>query len=84
MSILDSGFDAVSLGSKKVDLRYCFFPAVLPKADSGLTRATRNLPNLNTMLASNINAFEILKADSVVALKDSLGTIEKTFLKNAK
>lgn len=54
---------------------------LVPKASEALSRAGRNLPQTQIMQARNINAMEILKADSIIVLKDSLGVIEKTFLK---
>jgi len=55
---------------------------VLPKKDENLVRSSRNLQSINSVLANSLNVVDILKADSVIALKDSLGVIEKTYLKN--
>lgn len=64
---------------KNLGRQYLF---VLPKADKNLTRSVSNLQNIITSLASNLNILDVLKADSIIALKDSLPVIEKTFLKN--
>jgi large subunit ribosomal protein L4 len=55
---------------------------VLPKKDNNLMRSSRNLPGVTSALASNLNIVDVMKADTIVALKDSLGVIEKHFLKS--
>ncbi len=54
---------------------------VMPKKDDKLVRGTRNLPFVTAVLASSLNLVDVLKADSMIVLKDSLGVIEKTYLK---
>lgn len=54
---------------------------VLPKNDANLVRASRNIPHLNQVLANSLNVTDVLKADTMVVLKDSLAVIEKTYLK---
>jgi large subunit ribosomal protein L4 len=54
---------------------------VLPKTDTSLSRASRNIPNMNSILASSLNVTDILKADNILVLKDSLAVIEKVYLK---
>jgi large subunit ribosomal protein L4 len=54
---------------------------LVPKNDDKLTRASRNIPALTTSLASSLNILDVMKADSVVVLKDSLPIIEKIYLK---
>ncbi len=54
---------------------------VLPKQDKDLVRVSRNLPVVTSGLASNLNIVDILKADNILILQDSLKVIEKTFLK---
>ncbi|HYF05796.1 MAG TPA: 50S ribosomal protein L4 [Patescibacteria group bacterium] len=54
---------------------------VLPKKDDLLERASKNLPTLKPITASNLNIVDVLKADYLFMLKDSVGVIEKTFVK---
>lgn len=67
--------------NKQLDLgkKYLF---VLPNNDKALIRSSRNLSAVTSIVANSLNIHEILKADSIVALKDSLAVIEKTFLRN--
>lgn len=46
-----------------------------------LIRSSRNLPAITPISAHTLNLHEVLKADSMIVLKDSLAAIEKTFLK---
>lgn len=55
---------------------------ILPKNDPKLMRSSRNIPELNSVLANSLNLVDVMKADSIVVLKDSLGVIEKTYLKS--
>ncbi len=57
---------------------------VLPKSEKDLVRASRNLPKVSSVLASSLNVVDVMKADSLLVLKDSLPVIEKTYLKTAK
>ena len=57
---------------------------VMPKKDDKLSRSSKNLKAITSVLASSLNVVDVLKADSVVILKDSLGIIEKVYLKEAK
>lgn len=57
---------------------------VMPKKDDSIVRASRNLPEITTTLATSLNVTDILKADSMLVLKDSLSVIEKTYLKDTK
>ncbi len=54
---------------------------VLPKSEPGLSRASRNIPSVTQVQASNLSIIDILKADSIITTKDSLAVIEKTFLR---
>lgn len=56
---------------------------ILPKADLSLNRASRNIAGLEPHLASSLNVVDVLKADTIVLLQDSLPVIEKTYLKQA-
>ena len=55
---------------------------VMPKKDDKLARASRNLTSITSVLANSLNVVDVLKADTVVALKDALPVIEKTYLKS--
>jgi len=57
---------------------------LMPKKDDKLSRAARNIPDLTTILANSLNIVDVLKADSIIVLKDSLPVIEKTYLKKSK
>ncbi len=61
-----------------------FDAKVLPKKDDSLTRASRNLPYITPTIAASLNITDILKADSMVILKESLEVIEKTYLREVK
>jgi len=54
---------------------------VLPKKDDKIIRSTKNLKSLSTIFANSLNVVDVLKADSMIVLKDSLAVIEKTYLK---
>lgn len=56
---------------------------VLPKKDDTLIRASRNLQEVSTAFASSLNITDILKADAMLVMKDSLQVIERTYLKEA-
>lgn len=73
-----SGFKKTvkDLGNKQLFL--------MPKKDDKLVRVSRNLPFVTPLLASSLNVVEVLKADSVIVLKDALSVIEKTYLKSEK
>lgn len=57
---------------------------VMPKKEDNLVRASRNIPHLTSTLATSLNVTDILKADAMVILKESLAVIEKTYLKATK
>jgi len=57
---------------------------VMPKKDKKLFLASRNLPTVFPTLATSLNLAEVLKMDAMLALKDSLPVIEKTYLNNSK
>ncbi len=56
---------------------------VTPKKDHSLSRAARNIPHVTEALATSLNVTDVLKADTMVILKDSLAVIEKTYLKTS-
>jgi len=57
---------------------------VLAKKDDKLIKSVRNIPNVESIFANSLNVVDVMKADSIIALKDSLGVIEKTYLRNDK
>ena len=64
-----------SLGKKQM--------LVMPKNDEALIQASRNIPHLQQSLATSLNVTDVLKADSMIVLKESLAVIEKTYLKES-
>jgi len=54
---------------------------ITPKKDSKLARSSSNLASVTVVLANSLNLVDVLKADSIVVLKDSLPVVEKTYLK---
>jgi large subunit ribosomal protein L4 len=53
---------------------------VIPN-DKNLVRASRNVSAVTPIMANSLNLHEVLRADSMIVLKDALATIEKTYLK---
>ena len=72
LAALSSGVK--TLGKKQILL--------MPKKDDKLFRSSRNIPSIIPMLANSLNIVDVLTADSLVVLRDSLPVIEKTFLKS--
>jgi large subunit ribosomal protein L4 len=52
-----------------------------PKKDEAVVRASRNIPQVSQAVASSLNVFDVLKADTIVVTKESLPIIEKIYLK---
>ncbi|MEK7161804.1 MAG: 50S ribosomal protein L4 [Patescibacteria group bacterium] len=57
---------------------------ITPKKDDKLARSSRNLKSITSVLANSLNLVEVLKANSIIILKDSLPVVEKTYLKTNK
>jgi large subunit ribosomal protein L4 len=74
--LADLRFKIKDLGKKQM--------LVLPGKDQKVQRSARNIPNIDSVLANSLNVVNVIKADSIIALKDSLGMIEKTYLRNSK
>lgn len=53
---------------------------VIPN-NKNLVRASRNVSAVTPIMANSLNLHEVLRADSMIVLKDALATIEKTYLK---
>ncbi len=56
---------------------------LIPTKDESLFRASRNLKDFTPNLANSLNVVDVLKADGIVLLKESLPVIEKTYLREA-
>lgn len=54
---------------------------VLPGVDQTLVRASRNIPSVKTVPATSLSVLDVLTADSLLVMKDSLPVIEKIYLK---
>jgi large subunit ribosomal protein L4 len=57
---------------------------VLPKNDKLLVRSFRNIPHISPVMANSLNVVDVIKADGMLVLRDSLPVIEKTYLKVGK
>jgi len=64
--------EAAGLSGRKVLFVWAGF-------DENVFRSTRNIKGANNILASDVNALEILKADTLVLTKDALSRIEEVF-----
>ncbi|MCD6270926.1 50S ribosomal protein L4 [bacterium] len=53
----------------------------LPQKNETIERATRNLPNVDTIEARNLNVLDLLNHKYLILLKDSVKVIKDTFLK---
>ena len=51
---------------------------VLPSHDNNVYLSSRNLPNAEVMVASDINTYEILKAKSLILVEDAISQIKET------
>lgn len=61
----------LKIGDKKVLV-------LLPGENRNVYLSGRNLPKANVMLASDLNTYDVLNADAVVILQDSVGVIHNT------
>ena len=52
---------------------------VIADNDENIKRASRNMENVKTTMAQNINVYDILKYNSFVVTKDALKVIEEVF-----
>lgn len=57
---------------------------LLPKKDETLMKASRNIPSVQPTIATSLNIADVMRADNLLVLKDSLPVIEKTYLKVSK
>ncbi len=68
--------DKLKMGKKQMFL--------LPKKDDNLVRASRNIPAVMPTFAASLNIADVMRADNLIMLKDSLPVIEKVYLKVEK
>jgi len=53
----------------------------LPKLDKNIILATRNLPDIQTIEARNLNCFDLLSFKYLILPKEAISVIKETFLK---
>lgn len=53
----------------------------LPRKDENIIRATRNIPNLQTIEARNLNTLDLLSFKYLIMPKETIKVIKETFLK---
>jgi len=71
-------FKSARILGKEVSGKSVFF---IPHSNEVIFKSSRNISSVNVSLVDNINAYEVLDADSVVFLKSSLDILYKTYLK---
>lgn len=54
---------------------------VLSEPSDTITRSSRNLPGVNTVLARNLHPYLVLNSHKLIFTKDSLNSLKETFLK---
>jgi large subunit ribosomal protein L4 len=54
---------------------------VLDQADVNVVKSCRNLKNLRTVLAHQVNAYELLQCDIVLLTSDSLNRMKEVFVR---
>lgn len=72
VKIMDGFKKQMDLGKKQL--------FVIPN-DKNLVRTSRNVPQVTSIMANSLNLHEVIRANSIIMLKESLATIEKTYLK---
>jgi large subunit ribosomal protein L4 len=55
---------------------------ITPKKDDKISRSSRNLKSVKLVSANSLNIIDIMTAETLIVLKDSLPVIEKTYLKS--
>lgn len=70
--------DFVSMLSKLPAAKKYLF--VIPSKNRVFQKSASNLPNIEVILAAYLNPFDVLKAEKVCFLQESLEVVEKTFL----
>ena len=54
---------------------------VLPKVERNIMRVSRNIPRVETILAKDLNALDLLSFKYLIVPKESIKVIKETFLK---
>ncbi|PIR96447.1 MAG: 50S ribosomal protein L4 [Candidatus Doudnabacteria bacterium CG10_big_fil_rev_8_21_14_0_10_42_18] len=57
---------------------------LIGKQHNNLVRASRNIPSVEPVLAKDLNILDVLKAGSLIVMKDALGVLEKQYVKKVK
>ena len=57
---------------------------VLPKADQDFIRAARNIPNVKTIDARNLNVLDLLSFKYLILPKEAIKSIQETFIEKSK
>jgi len=52
---------------------------ILPQKEKDLIRASKNIPQVETILAKDLNALDLLSFKNLIVLKDSIKAIKDTF-----
>lgn len=55
---------------------------LLPLNNQDLTRASRNLPSVNPVVASTLNVVQALNADDIIILKEAVTLLDQTFARS--
>jgi large subunit ribosomal protein L4 len=66
---------------KKLPLKKDSCLIALPRKDEKIIRATRNIPNAQTIEARNLNALDLLSFKYLIMPKETIKTIKETFKK---
>ena len=54
---------------------------ILPQKEKDLIRASKNIPQMETMLAKDLNVLDLLSFKNLIVFKDSIKVIKDTFAK---
>ncbi len=69
--------DALELNGKKVMI-------IVPETDKNLYLSARNIPGLSVVEANKPSTYEIMNADVLLFLEDSITVLESTFISNVE
>ena len=65
---------------KKIPIKEGSALIVLPRPDKNIIRSARNIPDIGTIQAKDLNALDLLFSKYLIMPKDSIKIIEETFL----